>query len=232
MQQTKRLMIVSLLDELQQGEAVESGRVLSAGTARKKPAAPVHTPTQNMPQVHVSTPKAPDAVAEVRTGGKSELSVQTPAALSEQGVEPAGIRGGTDSGFQGNTAEGRTGTPAAGSPTMSSGISGPGSSGSGTTSAGNDQQAEESDPALRRKIRDSLQKNLVYPYLARKKRIEGTVLAEFRLNSSGMPENMRIVRTSNYAILDEAAKETIQKAAPFPAQNKRVEIPITFRLRE
>jgi TonB family protein len=138
-----------------------------------------------------------------------------------------------NTGFQNDAIMGgRPGAVTAGKETISSGKYGPQTGGAGLGPAGKERQAEDIDPALRSKIRDTLQNNLVYPYLARKKRIEGTVLAEFRLNNSGMPENMRIIRTSNYEILDAAAKETIQKAAPYPAQNRRVEIPITFRLRD
>jgi protein TonB len=84
---------------------------------------------------------------------------------------------------------------------------------------------------LKQRIRNALQTNLIYPYIARKQRLEGTVLMEFRINGRGMPEGVRIVKGSSYAILDEAARETVLKASPFPAINNIIEVPIRFSLR-
>ncbi len=87
-----------------------------------------------------------------------------------------------------------------------------------------------SDAALMKKIRDALQANLVYPYIARKRRIEGTVLMEFHINGRGMPEGIRVAKGSNYAVLDEAARETVLKTSPFPARDNIIEVPIRFSL--
>jgi len=94
------------------------------------------------------------------------------------------------------------------------------------------QQGSPGDASLRQKIRDAIQSNLVYPYIARKRRIEGTVLVAFRINQTGMPEEFRIMRGSGYAILDTAAKETVFKASPFNAAGKTIEIPIRFLLKD
>ena len=94
------------------------------------------------------------------------------------------------------------------------------------------QQGSPGDVSLRQKIRDAIQSNLVYPYIARKRRIEGTVLVAFRINQTGMPEDIRILRGSGYSMLDTAARETLIKASPFPAASKTVEIPIRFLLKD
>jgi len=94
------------------------------------------------------------------------------------------------------------------------------------------QQGSPGDASLRQKIRDAIQSNLVYPYIARKRRIEGTVLVAFRINQTGMPEDIRILRGSGYSMLDTAARETLIKASPFPAASKTVEIPIRFLLKD
>lgn len=228
MQQTKQLLIVSLFEEWQKGEAAGPVQSLSGGSAQKTPAG---SPAQSRPGSRVPPELARDMTADTHTPDSVVPSAQARTSLPETGEVPD-IRSALSSGSRGEAAGGRILTATAGGTALPSGKSGPETTGPGTSTAGKGRQAEEPDPGLRRRLRDTLQANLVYPYLARKKRIEGTVLAEFRLNSSGMPENMRIVRTSHYEILDEAAKETIQKAAPFPAQNRRVEIPITFRLRD
>lgn len=80
------------------------------------------------------------------------------------------------------------------------------------------------------KIRALIEKNLVYPYIALKRQMEGTVLAEFSINAAGRPEKIRITKSSGFSILDSAAEKTIIKASPFPVVAGSIEIPITFRL--
>jgi len=79
-------------------------------------------------------------------------------------------------------------------------------------------------------IKTQIERSLIYPYLAIRKKIEGTVTAEFTVNVKGQPENISIVRSSGYPILDKAAQDTIYRAAPFPAITGSLEIPITYRL--
>jgi TonB family protein len=83
-----------------------------------------------------------------------------------------------------------------------------------------------------RMIRASIDQALVYPSLARKRGIEGTVITEFTISSSGHPENIKIVRSSGFGILDAAARDTILKASPFPVIKGNIEIPITFILKK
>ena len=80
-------------------------------------------------------------------------------------------------------------------------------------------------------IRQSIEKALIYPLLAKKRGMEGTVLTEFTISSRGYAENIRIVRSSGYGILDAAARDTVLKASPFTAARGTIEIPITFRLK-
>ena len=94
------------------------------------------------------------------------------------------------------------------------------------------KQGPSGDTPLLQRIRDSIESNLVYPYIARKKKIEGTALVEFRINQRGVPEDFKIVRSSGHSILDKAARETVVKASPFPALKDTIEIPITFLLKD
>ncbi len=80
-------------------------------------------------------------------------------------------------------------------------------------------------------IRVAIEKAKTYPYLARKRGIEGAVTAEFAIDNKGLPQNIIIVKSSGYELLDKAARDTILRAAPFPLIQERVEIPITFRLK-
>jgi protein TonB len=135
-----------------------------------------------------------------------------------------------------------TGLPAAGSSTGSAAASGTAFSSQGdspgdtygTPAAGGGGQHPGSagDASLRQIIRAALQANLVYPYIARKKQMEGSVMVSFRINRSGNPEAIRIMKGSSYSILDSAARETVVRASPFPAVNNIVEVPIIFTLKD
>jgi periplasmic protein TonB len=81
-------------------------------------------------------------------------------------------------------------------------------------------------------IRAAIERAKRYPLFARKRGIEGTVSAEFSINAEGLPENVAIKRSSGFTVLDSAAKETIIRAAPFPVVAGKIEIPITFRLKQ
>ncbi len=79
-------------------------------------------------------------------------------------------------------------------------------------------------------IRAAIEKATDYPALARRRGIEGTVITGFRINNKGLPEGITVIKSSGYSLLDNAAKETVMKAAPLPSVKGDIEIPITFRL--
>lgn len=79
-------------------------------------------------------------------------------------------------------------------------------------------------------IRSAIEKAKTYPFLARKKGIEGTVITVFTINSQGYPKNVRVEKSSGSEILDSAALNIIAKAAPFPRVDEHIVIPITFSL--
>lgn len=107
-----------------------------------------------------------------------------------------------------------------------------GEAGSGGISVrGDDGAGEEVGFSALDAIRAAIDKAKRYPLVARLRGMEGTVTAEFSINSRGMPEHVRIKASSGSATLDSAAKETIIRAAPFPLVDGKIEIPIAFRLR-
>lgn len=79
-------------------------------------------------------------------------------------------------------------------------------------------------------IRAAIEKAKIYPFLARKKRIEGTVITGFTINNKGYPQDIKIARSSGSEILDSAAVKIVIKAAPFPEVNGKIVVPITFKL--
>lgn len=82
------------------------------------------------------------------------------------------------------------------------------------------------------RIKAAIERAKRYPVIARKRKQEGTVVAEFSINSRGAPENVRIIRSSGFSLLDSEAKNTIVRAAPFPVVSGAVEVPITFRIKD
>jgi protein TonB len=89
---------------------------------------------------------------------------------------------------------------------------------------------EVSGNALLLQIRDAIQRELTYPPLARRRRLEGTVVAGFEIDHAGQPRGIEILESSGFSILDNEVVKIIQRAAPFPHMPERVEVPVSFRL--
>jgi protein TonB len=83
-----------------------------------------------------------------------------------------------------------------------------------------------------RTIQKAIEKAKHYPYLAKKRGIEGTVTTVFTINQAGNPEQIRIIRSSGSRLLDSAAQKTIRAASPFPRVTGAIEIAISYRLKE
>jgi protein TonB len=101
--------------------------------------------------------------------------------------------------------------------------------------AGFGDYALSSGPGLSRaealaRIRKAIEEELTYPPLARRRRLEGTVLAGFAVDEGGAPHDIEIVRSSGFSILDDEVVKIIRRAAPFPHIPERVEVPVSFRL--
>ncbi len=81
-------------------------------------------------------------------------------------------------------------------------------------------------------IRDMIFKNLDYPAFARKMGWSGDCTVSFVICESGGVENIRIVKSSGYKILDENTVTTIKEIQPFPKPPVKAEIviPIEYRL--
>ncbi|MFQ6042650.1 MAG: energy transducer TonB [Candidatus Poribacteria bacterium] len=86
-------------------------------------------------------------------------------------------------------------------------------------------------------IRKKIENARIYPSWAREAGYEGTTKIRFAILSNGELEEVSIVDSSGYDILDNAAIAAIEKAAPFPplpdSLNRdilQIELPIAFRL--
>ncbi|PZT48448.1 hypothetical protein B6S12_03730 [Helicobacter valdiviensis] len=84
-------------------------------------------------------------------------------------------------------------------------------------------------------IKQAIDANLDYPRKARMMRAVGTVLVEFRLLGGGGVENIRVIKGSTHAILDNSSIKTIKKASqsfPTPKKDVVIRIPIEYNLRQ
>lgn len=81
-------------------------------------------------------------------------------------------------------------------------------------------------------IRDTIMKNLSYPQIARKMGWSGKVTISFVICESGDAEDIKIIESSGFAILDNNAVETLKKVLPLPKPPLRAEIiiPVVYRL--
>jgi protein TonB len=77
-----------------------------------------------------------------------------------------------------------------------------------------------------------------YPEQARRRGREGTVLVEADVDERGVPAAVRVLRSSGFGILDDAAVEAVGKWRFRPARSTgktmpgRVVVPIEFRLKK
>lgn len=84
------------------------------------------------------------------------------------------------------------------------------------------------DPATA--IRSAIERALLYPPIARKRYMEGKVVVRFSIDEKGIPSSVQIVESSGHPMLDDEAIRTVARAAPLPATQRSVEIPINFKL--
>jgi protein TonB len=81
-------------------------------------------------------------------------------------------------------------------------------------------------------IRDLVAGGVVYPPVARRMNWSGRTLVAFTVTQDGGAEDVRVLETSGFPILDTCAVEAVRKAAPFPKPQVRAEIvlPVAFRI--
>jgi protein TonB len=91
----------------------------------------------------------------------------------------------------------------------------------------------EIDGAALGRIRTMIENALTYPAIARKLRLEGTVVVSFILKTSGLVEKVEIATTSGSTMLDSKALQTVLALnGEYPTLPKTafLKVPITFSL--
>ena len=66
------------------------------------------------------------------------------------------------------------------------------------------------------KVHRKVSRAIRYPKQARAKRLRGQAVVSFVVGSNGSVSGIRVARSSGHSILDNAALDTVRRAAPFP----------------
>lgn len=83
--------------------------------------------------------------------------------------------------------------------------------------------------ALFKEIKKAIQTNLIYPEIAKQNGYNGKVKLSFDIDSTRIPKNIKIIKSSSYSILDKNAIYTVKKAAKdFPEIDKKYNITINI----
>ncbi len=82
-------------------------------------------------------------------------------------------------------------------------------------------------------IRHKVSNNLRYPAMARRQGWQGQVQVRFSILLSGDVEDLRVLSSSGYSLLDRQALQAVKLAAPFPAPSvvASITLPVTFTLK-
>lgn len=81
-------------------------------------------------------------------------------------------------------------------------------------------------------IKERIEKEFVYPRIARRRGMEGKVIVSFVICEDGTVHGVKIVESSGRKILDNNAIACVKRAAPFPPPPTRAELvfPIVYKL--
>ncbi len=81
-------------------------------------------------------------------------------------------------------------------------------------------------------IRELIQKNLLYPRIARRMGWTGKVVVAFTVCKGGYVKDIEVIKGTGFAVLDRNAVETIRQASPFPDPpvEAKIIVPIAYRL--
>ena len=167
---------------------------------------------------------APTPMAEPAPSGRSSRVAPTPPdEPGEGGIEPAGVP--EPPAGAGEPARARSPSSAAGSPLT---LAVPGD--------GRALTPPEYGPYLAR-LRQRVHEALRYPLAARRRGLSGKVELEVLIDAAGRVQQVEVVLSSSYVLLDEAAMDAVRSLPPLPfprgmpARPLKVRLPLVFELR-
>lgn len=193
------------------------------------PANPSHKPAPPLPVI----PEEPLRDTSVPVHAESVQDVSNSLSASSYKGDYLGVGSGSGEGQGSGTGTGKgSGTGSGSGSGVGSGIGS--SAGPGRGAADNSESLRE---RYRREhfayIRDLILKHLEYPPLARKLGWSGSLSVSFVVLETGCAENIRIVKSSGFEILDRNVALTIREVQPFPRPPVKAEliIPVVYSLR-
>ena len=224
----------------------------SAAPASDDPTARVASDDEPAPTL--PSPASPALTAAAEAVAQPTASVAAPSPVTPspvpQATEPL-VPAHAEPAPRGETARGAPAVSDArgtGAAAGTSGAAGTGAGGSGparaggvggaTSGGGNALGAERARRAYLEALVDRIRRHRRYPYLARRRGIEGTVCMRLGIDALGRVTSLRVTCGSAHAALVEAAESAVAEASPFaplPAllgTSLAVEVPIVFRLEE
>jgi protein TonB len=188
-------------------EAADQGEPSAPEPTRKKAQeAPTHAAREDMHTAEASTPARPEMAEPSVKEPPSEAASAT--SREEEAARPVNEEASTD--------------PAPEADRDASGASG----GSG--------EPEVDRGHLRAQASDALKGHFRYPPVAIRRGWEGEVRLAFRVTAEGEIRDVHVTRGSGHGMLDNAAREALQRVARLKAPGHAVELelPVHFRLRE
>lgn len=104
--------------------------------------------------------------------------------------------------------------------------------------AGEEAARSQAMAQIRARLNTDLARYFDYPYVARLRNWEGSVLLAFHIETDGRLENIRIARSSGFAVLDDSALNSLRQverlaeaAAWLRGRELAMQIPVIYRLR-
>ncbi len=185
-----------------------------------RPAAPLHPALPSSPE--------PAPVNSFRT--EAAAVERLPARSSAQSAGfPAAVPAGKPSGSAPATSA------AVGKAPATAGDAGPAQGAEGTAENAGRPRGKGSGKSPERAygyIRETIQRGIAYPPVARRMGWEGKVVVAFVILPDGSVRNVRVLQGSGFAVLDRNAVDAVRTASPYPRPPSEAEIitPVVYRL--
>ncbi len=189
---------------------------------------------EDRPPGAVPTPPGPAASAARETtvdpaARQTEQPASVPAAAIPAGPAAPGSAAGAAPSFPGidPVATGTSASSAGRAPIGPAPVPAGRGAGSGGSGGEGDRSRSIGDIGL---LRERIQSRIVYPDEAVRRGLEGEVLLRIHIETGGVPNEIRVARSSGARVLDDAARRGVVRASPLPSSPGWVEVPVRFRL--
>ena len=201
--------------------AFERDGTVEIGLVYSEPprSAPNPSPGSPAPAPLVAPLRSPrPAIATEPAVGIAPTQPAAPVSTETEGTSPvpASAEVGSGSGVLG----GPSGTGPGDGQGAGPGVVAEGSGGGGT----GPDVAEE----IARRLASAAARS--YPRAAARLRAEGVAKVRFCVGEAGEPREVRVVESSGFDLLDEAALVVVARAAPFPRTRECLAVPVRFKL--